>query len=209
MTDAYGYAETPQQGPYWIGDKPYQDAIVAAPEGTWSSAIIFLVSPRGTHRPLDTVLEDGVAIATWPNDGFPDAGLYSLESAFTADDGMREHGEPVPIVVQSSQDGWHTVQSASVDWPDSAQVQPHVLYQLLEVARQAVSAYAVPSELLEQPSANFRMAQLLHARSLWNVSKSSTGSVVGSEAGYTIAIRPLDSTVRALIRPPRAVPVFG
>lgn len=109
---------------------------------------------------------------------------------------------------------WHTPESARNAWVD-APLDDDQLDELLEVAKQAVLAYApalpegsyiidddgyiVPTGPDTVP-VNYRSAQLMQARNVWNSSKASpTGDFDG--AGYALTAFPLDWQVKQLLRP--------
>lgn len=201
-------------GPYWTGDVPSQPVAVEVlrdfEEGelsVFTGATATLLKPTGGVQTLTATLADDNVIVPWPTvTPFSQEGVYSLIITLTGVE-FRESLAPIEFVVQA-EDGWHTVTSARAEWSDGEQLTDVQLYNLLDIAREQVEAYAPSAERTGVPR-NFRQAQLLQARSLWNVSKSNTGSEIGSDAGFTIYIRPLDSTVRQLIRPTRGVPVIA
>lgn len=111
---------------------------------------------------------------------------------------------------------WHTPASARDHWvdaPGDPDDDPDMLAELLEVARVQVEAYApaLPAPTEGEPvdvPANYRYAQLMQARNIWNASIVSPGGDLG-EADFAITPHPLDWTVKQMIRPKRAIPVVG
>lgn len=101
--------------------------------------------------------------------------------------------------------GWHTVGSAQERWPD-APVDDEDLNDLLETARIQCEAYA-PAVSGEVP-VNYRQAQLMQARNLWQSIKADPGGQIGAD-GLAIPVFPLDWVVKNLLRPKRGVPTFG
>ena len=107
---------------------------------------------------------------------------------------------------------WHTIDSARSQW-DDAPFEDDELQELLDVAQQAVLAYApalpgvtytiidgyvVPSETVIPTS--YRHAQLMQARNVWNSSQASpSGDFDG--AGYGLTTFPLDWQIKQLHRP--------
>lgn len=106
---------------------------------------------------------------------------------------------------------WHDVESARDRWVD-APLDDDDLEELLEVAKQAVIEYAPALPEPEDPEAeedipvNYRRAQLMHSRNLWNASTASTAGTFG-EGEFVITPRPLDWHVQQMLRPKRGVPV--
>jgi hypothetical protein len=200
-------------GPFWIDDVPSQPVAVEVyrdeEEGelsVFTGATATLLKPTGGVQTLTATLSGDNLIVPWPTSTpFPVEGVYSLILTLTGVE-FREALAPIEFVVQAD-DGYHTVTSARAEWSDGVQLSDVQLYNLLSISRDQVEAYAPDEERAGVPR-SFRQAQLLQARSLWNVSKSETGSAIGNDAGFVITIRPLDSTVRQLIRPISGIPVI-
>lgn len=99
---------------------------------------------------------------------------------------------------------WHTIESARDQWVD-APLDDEQLTELLEVAKDAVLAYAPSAEDIdpEDPDeipTRYRVGQLMQARNVWNSSMASpTGDLDG--ASYGLTTFPLDWQVKQLIRP--------
>jgi hypothetical protein len=198
---------------FYVGDVPH-GALVFGIEGIDDvdyedfTVTVSLRGQLGTHPVGPGHYAEGVVSTTWtPLVPFTYGGLYRLVVTFTLVDGQRRVIEGPALVVEDASSGWHTLASAREGWNDSRQLDDPLLYTYLDAARTAIEAYAPASALVSRPSESLRLAQLLQARSVWNVSKSDTGSSIDSEFG-TIYVRPLDSSVKALIRPKSAVPVI-
>ena len=102
-----------------------------------------------------------------------------------------------------------TVADAHRFWPDSSSVDDDTLEQLLAASWVGCQAYAPPIPLDADGSFMSRMvvANVLDARDLWTAYRRD-GDVIGFET-YAVRVRPLSATVRALLRPPRGVPMVG
>lgn len=91
-------------------------------------------------------------------------------------------------------------------WDDAPIENLETCAMLLEVAREQVTAYApapapVPSgEPVPAPPARYVYAQLMQAKNLYNAGTVTSSGDLG-EGGYTFTPRPLDKTVRQIIRP--------
>lgn len=71
----------------------------------------------------------------------------------------------------------------------------------------ATAATTIPVPTVDVP-ANYRQAQLLQARNIWNSAYASpTGDM--DSAGYGLTTFPLDWSVQQLLRPKRATPVLA
>jgi hypothetical protein len=127
---------------------------------------------------------------------------------------------------------WHTSETLLTAWADAEQVEESVLLDLIEVAKEAIVAYAPSpagtnnygewveddenpgifywseSELPfgEIPS-SWRMAHLVHIKNLWNASRVSADGTTGLNGEFVIQPRPLDWHVKQILRPARAVPI--
>lgn len=108
---------------------------------------------------------------------------------------------------------WYTVddeeaQQRLVDaWPDAPLVNLEVCGMLLEVAREQIIAYARNADLLDAEGdpvtdwpTRLVYAQLQQATNLWNAGRVSSAGDAGMD-GFTFTPRPLDKTIRGIIRP--------
>jgi hypothetical protein len=107
-----------------------------------------------------------------------------------------------------------------IEWPDAPEERPETLAMLLDVARIAVIAYAIGipdgdddpalfldltlvddegEEITDIPS-RLVYAQLKHAENLWNAGRVSSQGDMGMDS-FTFTPRPLDKTIREMIRP--------
>lgn len=85
-------------------------------------------------------------------------------------------------------------------WPDAPIDNVESLLMLLNTARDQVTAYA--PEMLDpsQPEERYVYAQLRQAENLWNAGRVSGSGEIGVDQ-YTFTPRPLDKTIRQIIRP--------
>lgn len=100
---------------------------------------------------------------------------------------------------------WYTATDETVDrllgaWPDAPIENLELCGFILETAKEQVIAYApVLAEGAVVPN-RWVYAQLQQAQNLWNAGRVSTGGEVGVE-GFNYTPRPLDKTIRGIIRP--------
>jgi hypothetical protein len=89
-------------------------------------------------------------------------------------------------------------------WTDAPVENSELAGMLLDVAKEQVLAFAPePDDDADPdapPPARYVYAQLQQAQNLWNAGRSSQDGDVGGD-GYSFTPRPLDKTIRALIRP--------
>ena len=101
-------------------------------------------------------------------------------------------------------------------WDDAPLANLETCGMLLEIARAQVWAYAPESEdddglAVAIPATSVSRlvyAQLEQAKNLWNAGRvTSSGDIGGT--GYTFTPRPLDKTIRGIIRPIEGRPDVG
>ncbi|WP_460776019.1 hypothetical protein [Microbacterium sp. GXF7504] len=114
---------------------------------------------------------------------------------------------------------WYSVQDdAEVDrlttpaaWPDAPIEDLDTLELILDTAREQVIAYAPApggdtltvddGYVTASPiPARYALAQLQQAKNLWNAGRVSSDGNLG-DGGFTFTPRPLDRTIRQIIRP--------
>lgn len=94
---------------------------------------------------------------------------------------------------------WHNLESARSEWID-APLDDAQLNDLLEVAKDAVLAYApAVTDPLAIPT-GYRVAQLMQAKNVWNSSFASPGGDFDGSS-YGLTTFPLDWQVMQLLRP--------
>lgn len=118
-----------------------------------------------------------------------------------------------------STDDDEAIQRIVAAWDTAPEDQDEVLGMLIDIARQQVIAYADPfdvylldeddeptSELKVDVSARLPYAQLKQAENLWNAGRASGDGEIG-DGSFSFTPRPLDKTIRGIIRPKSGVPV--
>lgn len=116
----------------------------------------------------------------------------------------RERLAPIPIVVQE-ENGWHTVDSARLEWTDALSIDDVRLYTLLELSAQECAAFAPALAVDVRPPINYRQAQLMHARNHLNAGRAEGEG----EGDFVLRPFPLDWMVKQVLRPKLGVPVVA
>lgn len=129
-------------------------------------------------------------------------GIHTIVVTFFDPLGVEIQCEPWRFVVQTI-DGWLTLEQARLQWAD-APLDDLLLYQILETAKAQCVAYA-PALLLGAPiPVTYVQAQLLQARAIFSSVIANQQDNVGVE-GFQVRVFPLDFTIRAMLRPKRAI----
>ena len=99
--------------------------------------------------------------------------------------------------------GWVESSYARAHWADAPKVET-TLDAVLRAAFEQLVEYAPELPVTDPPTPipeRYKQAQVLHARALWQAALRD-GDVIGFDDGSAVRVRPLDGTVRALLRPP-------
>ena len=203
---------------YWVNDVPAEPLVIEldlpddadlslfpAVEGVLTDPTGEPVSLTGATFELDA--DEGTVAVTW---GVPTrfelAGIYSLQLTLVGFGDIKERVTPSPIVVEEVT-GWQSLGSARQQWAD-APFDDALLYELLDIAGGQVVAFAPALALDARIPTDYKRAQLMQSRNLWNATKDNGNQEMGAD-GFTIPIKPLDWHIRQLLRPKRGIPVVG
>lgn len=204
---------------YFVGDVPAEDIVIEPARAgiaidlePFSSASITFRGPDGAEVLsagfMATILTETVTIE-WPNETILDSpGVYELMIVL---EGLhaQETLSPERIVVEVQGSGWYTLDLARTDWLDAPE-QDISLHNLLEAAKTEILAWAPALSQGELPPYNWRKAQLMHARTLWNADKADTNSgQIGFDSFAIPTPKALEKNTRAILRPKTPNPVIG
>lgn len=128
------------------------------------------------------------------------AGVYMLQFKFV--NGGTITAEPYEFLVQEST-GWLTLEMARAQWAD-APLDDIFLWQILETAKTQCIEYAPALAVGAHIPLNYVQAQLTQARALYQSTIANQNDNVGME-GFAVRVFPLDFTIRAMLRPKRAI----
>lgn len=204
---------------YYVGDVPAQPLVIEPARNEepidlapFSQADAQLYGPDGvpvlTPGFLAVIAED-VILIDWPESSpFDQPGIYELRVVLS--NLSTEVRERLPLVrlVADTDDGWHTLDTARDDWRDAPGFDAW-LYELLWTARNDVLAFAPALTAGQRPPLNYRRAQLMQARNLWNAGKVDPASGGMGDDTFVLRPFPLDWTIKQVLRPKRAVPTIG
>jgi hypothetical protein len=170
----------------------------------YASWTAYMLSPAGeVVGELEGVEDSPYLEFTWPTTTILEQpGIYTIIITFFNPEGVEVQCEPWKFVVQAI-DGWLTLEQARGQWAD-APLDDIFLYQLLETARVQCEEYAPALQLGAVVPARYIQAQLTQARALYQSTIANQADNVGIE-GFTVRVFPLDFTIRAMLRPKKAI----
>lgn len=198
-------------GSLFMGDVPESPTTIQFHDETGNPALTNGFTTLQTHvyNPLNddygaltTTVHDGHAIhCVWPAESkfnnMP--GIYTLRFYFAVGN-EKVTPEPLNFVVQEV-NGWLTLEQARTQWAD-APLDDVFLYQILETAKAQCVAYA--PVVTGFPPITYVQAQLLQARAIYQSVIANQNDTSGLD-GFTVRVFPLDFTIRAMLRPKRAI----
>lgn len=198
-------------GSMYVGDRPdtpsdiyfHDETGNPAPTNHFNTLASTLYSPAGVSLGnLTTTVNDGhgIHVAWGTTSLFTVPGIYTLRCKFTVTNDQLVSAEPLQIVIQAL-DGWLTLEQARALWAD-APLDDVLLYQILETAKAQCIAYA-PTFTGAVPL-QYVQAQGLQARAIYQSLIANQQDNVGVD-GFQVRVFPLDFTIRAMLRPKRAV----
>lgn len=196
----------------WVGDVPLSPTradfvdetgtpVQVSEYASWSA---YMLSPVGEELGELSGSEHGNHLDfTWPLTTILEIpGIHTIVVSFFDALGVEVQCEPFKFVVQAI-DGWLTLEQARSQWAD-APLDDVFLFQLLDTAKEQCVAYA-PALLLGSPvPIRYVQAQLTQARALYQSTIANQADNVGIE-GFAVRVFPLDFTIRAMLRPKRAI----
>lgn len=199
-------------GSLWVGDVPQSPTRADFIDETGNTVQIsefdsweaYMLSPVGEVLGTLTGDEHGNHLEfTWETTTLLEIpGVYKIVVTFFDPLGVEIQAEPFSFVVQEI-DGWLTLETARAQWGD-APLDDVFLHQILETAKAQCVAYAPALQLGAQVPVTYVQAQLLQARAIYQSVIANQQDSVGVE-GFQVRVFPLDFTIRAMLRPKRAI----
>lgn len=199
---------------YFPGDRPAEDALIEPARGVdgFTTATAQLIdgetgAPVESSGFLATIEGDGVVVE-WPGETvLTKPGRYALQVTLENEAGARELAALQTVIVERT-DGWATLAYAREQWVAADSIDDSMLWEVLEVARLDVIAYAPKLADGARPPLNYLRGQLMHARDLWNAASANPSGGFG-EDGFAVVPRPLDWMVKQVLRPKRGIPAIA
>jgi len=203
---------------YYVGDIPVEDLVIEPAQNgepldltPFNLVTAVLRDPERQPVPEEffAAIDGEEIVVEWPDSTpFAADGLYELELTLEHSTlPQRLRLAPVRIVAQGD-NGWHTVDSARDGWDDAPDADAD-LYELLELAKEAVIEYAPVLAEGEYPPLRYRKGQRMHAENIWNACRVNPASGGDGDGTFVLRPFPLDWQVKQMLRPKRAVPVIG
>lgn len=199
--------------PFYLDDVLTEPFVIEPPAdvdlSAYTAATAVLRKPDGiTETGLTAALVEGAVEVTVPADAsvLDVPGLHWLRVTLTGAAGARRRLPALPIVVQDDDAGWHTLDSIRGEWPDAEHIGDATLWQLLDVARGDVLAFAPVLVDGEPVPERYRLGQRMHTRNMWNAARVAPDGGIG-EGEFVFRPHPLDWHVKAVLRPRSGRPV--
>jgi|688.fasta_scaffold145636_1 hypothetical protein len=199
-------------GSLWIGDVPVSptradfvdqdgDAVAINQFAGWEA---YMLSPAGEVLGALSGSEHGNHLEfTWPTESILETeGVHTIIVTFTDEGGVSVQCEPYKFIVQEL-NGWLTLELARAQWAD-APLDDVLLHQILQTAKEQCLDYAPALGEALLPPLAYVQAQLMQARAIYQSVIANQNDNVGIE-GFAVRVFPLDFTIRAMLRPKRAI----
>lgn len=147
-------------------------------------------------------------VGSWSDLTLPEAGAYPVYGVVTVE-GRRQRSLVDTLIVVDPDDPWFNVVTARSDW-DGAPESDGLLHRLLNISREQVEAQAFPEDLrAEVLPERLRMGQIWQARNIASASITDDNGSINVGDGVVLTPRPLDPSVKQMIRPRRALKAVG
>lgn len=199
-------------GALWIGDVPVSptradfvdeagNVVQISGYASWTA---MMYSPTNTLLGTLTGSGHGQHLEfTWPEETILTAeGIHTIIIKFFDTDGVVIQCEPWKFVVQKRA-SWLSLEQARAQWAD-APLDDIFLYQILDSAKVQCIEYAPALAANAVIPLNYLQAQVMQARALYQSVIANQNDNVGIE-GFAVRVFPLDFTIRALLRPKKAI----
>jgi len=199
-------------GALWIGDVPVSPtrADFVDEAGNTVNVSEFASWAAVMYGPTNTLLgslsgtDHGNHLDfTWPDETILETeGIHTIIIKFFDALGVTIQCEPWKFAVQKRA-SWLSLEQARGQWAD-APLDDVFLYQILDSAKNQCIEYAPALAANAVIPLNYLQAQVMQARALYQSVIANQNDQVGIE-GFAVRVFPLDFTIRALLRPKKAI----
>lgn len=203
---------------YYTGDVPTA-ALIVSPSlngepltvNAADTAEVLLTAPDGDEITTltGTIDEDDVQVTFPGTTVFTDPGIYTLTILIDYDAGGIQQADPVRLVVDDTSAQWATLALTRDQWVDARTMEDALLYELLELSKVQILEYAPALADGVAVPLQYRLAQIVQAKNVYNSSLVDAGSGDIGNDTFTIRPFPLDWQVKQMLRPRRGTPVVG
>ena len=203
---------------YYTGDVPTA-ALIVSPSlngepltvNAADTAEVLLTAPDGDEISTltGTIDEDDVQVTFPGTTVFTDPGIYTLTILIDYDAGGIQQADPVRLVVDDTSAQWATLALTRDQWVDARTMEDALLYELLELSKVQILEYAPALADGVAVPLQYRLAQIVQAKNVYNSSLVDAGSGDIGNDTFTIRPFPLDWQVKQMLRPRRGTPVVG
>lgn len=196
----------------WIGDVPVSPTRADFVDETGSPVQItdFASWAANMYSPAGTLLGSlsgsghGQHLEfTWPEETILETeGIHTIIIKFFDSLGVTVQCEPWKFIVQDRTE-WLSLEQARAQWAD-APLDDVFLFQILDTAKTQCAEYAPALAANAVIPVPYIQAQLLQARAIYQSVIANQNDNVGIE-GFAVRVFPLDFTIRAMLRPKKAI----
>lgn len=199
-------------GPYRVGDYPATpiqiDVVTEEDLDGYTEATVTVWNPRNiAATSVNAVLDDGVIEFRFPEGSFEEVGVHWVSIVLRGGDYSLTL-DSLPLVVEPTTSLWHTLTTARAEAKWAVDVPDHQLYNLLEVCRDEVLAFAPRLTLGQGVPLRYRAGQLMQARNRINAGAAAPGGDGGPDS-FILSAVPLTYVVEQILRPKKGVPNVG
>lgn len=199
-------------GSLWVGDVPLSPTRAdftdetgnPVPVSEYASWAAVMYGPDGTLLGSLAGSEHGNHLEfTWPEESILETqGIHTIVIKFFDAAGVTVQCEPWKFIVQE-RGGWLTLEQARGEWAD-APLDDLLLFQILETAKEQCIQYGPALAADAVIPQRYVQAQLMQSRAIYQSVLANQNEQIGIDA-FAVRVFPLDFTIRAMLRPKRAV----
>ena len=196
---------------FYIGDVPAVKLIVSIDDDAhaWTAATALMTRPDGTTATATATLDlPELEVEVTIPGPLTLSGVHNIAVTLT-DAGTGKARLPrLRFVVEDELSGWHTLASAREECADAEHIPDPVLFDLLDIARDEVVAYAPALAEGDPIPLRYIKGQIMQARNTWNAARVDPSTGGDGEESFVIRPFPLDWSIKQVLRPRTGIPVI-